>query len=206
MPRPAKFDHDQILDAALGLLATGGPGAANAVAVARTLGAPSGSIYHRFAGRDHLVGAVWLRAVQRFQRGWFTALEHADAVQGGGDAARHVVRWSHENPAEATVLARHSLADVLTSGVPDELTEPARTQRRQVAAALRGFLARHQILETELPRVRLAVIGIPHAILRDAFIDNGTPTQAHEEIAAEAAAGLLQPLVRPVPEGRPTRP
>ena len=44
MGRSAKFDEEQILDAALGIVARDGPGAATMAAIAAALGAPIGSI------------------------------------------------------------------------------------------------------------------------------------------------------------------
>ncbi|MEJ7734392.1 MAG: TetR family transcriptional regulator [Polyangiaceae bacterium] len=46
--RPAKFDREELLDAALALVAEGGPAALTLAALARAAGAPTGSIYHRF--------------------------------------------------------------------------------------------------------------------------------------------------------------
>lgn len=48
MGRAARYSEDGMLDAAAALLVDGGPPALTAVGVARRLGAPSGSVYHRF--------------------------------------------------------------------------------------------------------------------------------------------------------------
>ena len=69
MPRPAKFTEDQILDSALRLVAEGGPGAATIAGIAGLLGAPVGSIYHRFRSRDLLLARFWIRTIKDFQKG-----------------------------------------------------------------------------------------------------------------------------------------
>ena len=66
-----------MLDAAGALLVAGGAHGLTASAVARSLSAPSGSVYHRFASRDHLAAALWLRTVERFDRDVVAGL-HAD--------------------------------------------------------------------------------------------------------------------------------
>ncbi|NOX28486.1 MAG: helix-turn-helix transcriptional regulator, partial [Actinobacteria bacterium] len=55
MGRRPKYSSDQILDAAASLLAADGPTALSVARIAARLGAPSGSIYHRFGSRDVLV-------------------------------------------------------------------------------------------------------------------------------------------------------
>ena len=57
MGRPARFAADELLDVALDLAAAGGPEAVTMAGVAEAAGAPSGSVYHRFAGRPALLGA-----------------------------------------------------------------------------------------------------------------------------------------------------
>jgi AcrR family transcriptional regulator len=58
MPRPSRFSEAQILDATAAIVAAGGPGAATIGAIGNVLKAPSGSIYHRFASRDVLLGRL----------------------------------------------------------------------------------------------------------------------------------------------------
>src|SRR5215470_11955146 len=60
MPRPSRFSEAQILDATAAIVAADGPSAATIGAIGHMLKAPSGSIYHRFASRDVLLGRLWL--------------------------------------------------------------------------------------------------------------------------------------------------
>src|SRR5690349_25083603 len=87
MGRPARFDADQLLDEALALAAEGGPEAVTMAAVAQRAGAPSGSLYHRFAGRSALLAALWLRTVADFQAGYLTALLDDGAAPRDGAVA-----------------------------------------------------------------------------------------------------------------------
>lgn len=113
MPRPAKFDLEQILDAALAVFATDGARGLSIGRIAKLLGAPSGSVYHRFASRDGLVAALWLRAVERFQGGFLAHLSAADPLQGALAAAAHVLTWSRENPIESRLLLVHRWQDLM---------------------------------------------------------------------------------------------
>ncbi|MFF8264165.1 helix-turn-helix domain-containing protein [Streptomyces virginiae] len=69
MARPPRFDTGQLLDAAVRLAAVGGPASVTMSAVAQAVGAPSGTVYHRFTGRTALLAEVWLCTVERFQEG-----------------------------------------------------------------------------------------------------------------------------------------
>ena len=64
MARPARFTADGILDAAA-VVAAQRWREATVADVAARLGAPPGSVYYRFANKDALFGALWLRAVRR---------------------------------------------------------------------------------------------------------------------------------------------
>ncbi|KKC02727.1 helix-turn-helix domain-containing protein, partial [Mycobacterium nebraskense] len=67
MAPPRKHETDVILDAARALVLAGGPRAASVAAIAKTSGAPAGTLYHRFGNRDGILTAAWLRALERFQ-------------------------------------------------------------------------------------------------------------------------------------------
>ena len=84
MGRPSKFDSEQMLDAAAGLVARGGPSRATVAAIAEKLEAPSGSIYHRFESRDLLLARLWIRTVRRAQEGFAAALDGPDLAEAGG--------------------------------------------------------------------------------------------------------------------------
>ncbi|MGI8552143.1 MAG: TetR family transcriptional regulator [Dehalococcoidia bacterium] len=79
MARSAHYDQERILDAALQTASRTGPRAASIAALAAAIGAPTGSIYHRFRSRDLLMAELWLRTVERFQAGFLAAL----ATPGG---------------------------------------------------------------------------------------------------------------------------
>src|ERR1700684_2523670 len=85
MAPPRKHETDVILDAARALVLAGGPRAASVAAIAKSSGAPAGTLYHRFGNRDGILTAAWLRALERFQARALaanadTALESAVAM------------------------------------------------------------------------------------------------------------------------------
>src|SRR5262245_65686223 len=92
MARPEKFTEDRILDAAGALVAGGGPSFATITAIGAAIGAPNGSIYHRFKTRDSLLGRLWLKKATFFQNNFVSALDHPDPYQAGLNAALSLPR------------------------------------------------------------------------------------------------------------------
>ncbi|MEU8548084.1 helix-turn-helix domain-containing protein [Streptomyces roseoverticillatus] len=192
MARPSRFGTDQFLDAAVRLAAESGPAGVTMSAVAKQVGAPSGSVYHRFAGRTALLAEVWLRTVERFQEGWFAVLGgDPDPRRAGAAAARHIVAWSRAHPQEAALLL-YGAADFARAEWSEEHARRADEGHRRVRAALAGLAA---ALGAEGPvaaeRVGVAMIDLPLSLVRRR-LRAGEPLPAHaEDLAEECTAALL---------------
>ncbi len=131
------FDAEDILDTAVRLIARDGASAATASAIAREIGAPSGSIYHRFPSRDLLVARLWVRTVARFQEGFESALAISDVEEAADAAATYTPRWCREHIDEACVLVLHRRRD-LTTAWPDELGPELDELGERLGSAMRG--------------------------------------------------------------------
>lgn len=192
MARPPLFETSLLLDAAVRLAAEAGPAGVTMSAVAAAVGAPSGSVYHRFAGRPALLAEVWLRTVERFQEGYFAALRSApDPRAAGAAAARHIVAWSRAHPEEAALLL-YGARDFGRDGWPAAYAERADRGHRRVWDAV-GALARDLGARTpqDTERVFLAVIDVPLSLVRR-HARGGTPLPEHaEDLAERCTAALL---------------
>ncbi len=189
------------LDAAVELAADAGPSAVTMAAVAKAVGAPSGSVYHRFPGRPALLAEVWLRTVEGFQEGWFAALG-----SGAGDpraaaraAAVHVVAWSRAHPRAAALLL-YGAAEFAQDDWPEPSVLRAEAGHRQVGEAVAGLCAE---LGAEAgpaaDRVALAVIDLPLTIVRR-HLRRGQELPAHaEDLAGQSALLLLGDAPGPGP-------
>lgn len=167
MARPAKFTEEQILDTTLGLIAAGGPGAATIAAIAKSLGAPVGSIYHRFGSRDLLVARLWIRTVKRFQQGFLRALDNDDLDQAALGAALHVVDWCRTHPDESRVLMLYRQGE-LAARWPGELDDELSGLNDDVESALRSHARRRYGSEDPeaLGRLVFALADVPRAAVR----------------------------------------
>ncbi|WP_431953030.1 TetR/AcrR family transcriptional regulator [Nocardia lijiangensis] len=191
MGRPPKHDADRLLDAAAELLAEGGPAAVTMSAVAKAVGAPSGSVYHRFPDRPALLAALWSRTLRHFHDELLAVLTIENPEEAIRRSARATLDWARRNPREAAVLlagARelgerdwsrqaHKDTALLDAAIQDALTELiARTGDTGAAAT---------------DRVLLAVVDLPYALVRR-YLRAGQQIPRHAaDLAEQAAAALL---------------
>jgi AcrR family transcriptional regulator len=113
----AKFDQADFLAAALAIVAEHGPSAVTVASISHRLKSPTGSFYHRFASRNVLLGALWLRTVLDFQQGVSAAIDAGDGLQ----AALHTPIWVREHLDEARLLLLYHRDDFIHGEWPEEL-------------------------------------------------------------------------------------
>ena len=192
MGRPAKFDSEQILDTTARIIAEGGPGQATVAAIAQRLGAPSGSIYHRFESRDLLLARLWIRTVRRAQQGFVAALTLPDLDQAALAAALHIPRWSRQHPAEATVLLLYRRED-LADRWPEELGAEVAELNKGMEAAVRGFTRRWfgRITPASLQTVAFALIDVPYGASRRYLLAGKPPPTTVDELIIRTCRCVL---------------
>ncbi|MGD9995338.1 MAG: TetR/AcrR family transcriptional regulator [Ilumatobacteraceae bacterium] len=207
MPRPALFPSDAILDAALVVVAESGVGALSMTAVADRLGAPSGSLYHRFRTRADLAGNLWLRTQDRFHDVFTAGLDHPDPVTAARRAARNVVEFSHDQRLDAILAMRYRADDLLRAQWPDDLITQHRRQRRRMSASITSLQRAFGLDDREsLRRITFAVIDVPYSAVRAAIVSVRLPDEAAKRFIDEAVVALLEPLVISPPRPPGTRP
>jgi AcrR family transcriptional regulator len=197
MPRLPEYDADQIVRAAGRLIAASGPGAATIGAIARAVGAPTGSIYHRFRSRDVLLAEVWLRAATAFQAEFFRRLAGSPPLRAGLTAALYMAQRVREKPREARLLLMHRREDFVDRGWPVGLSRQARALGRQIDDALADFSYRltGRADARTVRIVAFAVVEAPFAAVRRHVAANEPPPSAVDDlirVTYEAALTLLE--------------
>jgi AcrR family transcriptional regulator len=193
MGRPAKFSRDAVLAGALRVVAREGPRGSTVTEIAAELGAPSGSIYHRFRSRDALLAELWLVTVEDFQRGFLATLEGPDTLERGVAAALYTPRWARERTPEARLLLVHRREDLLGGGWPAELTARARRLGEDLAGGVRGYARRHfgSARAEVRRRVSFAVIEVPGGAVRNHLVAGRPPPRGADALVEETARALL---------------
>jgi len=191
MAPPRKHETDVILDAARALVLDGGPRTASVAAIAKTSGAPAGTLYHRFGNRDGILTAAWLRALERFQ---------ARALAADGDTPAHTavamavaaVGFARALPEDARLLLTIRPGDLLDD-------EPDAAFRGTLAAMNAPLTERIAVLARQLygnarPRsvdaVARAVADLPYAVVRRHAHDDPMPSWLEKDVASSALAVL----------------
>jgi AcrR family transcriptional regulator len=191
MAPPRKHETDVILDAARALVLDGGPRAASVAAIAKSSGAPAGTLYHRFGNRDGILTAAWLRALERFQSRAMAA--GADTpMQTAVAMAVAAVSFARELPEDARLLLTIRPSDLLDAE-PD-------AQFQQTLAAMNapltervGDLARRLYGRKDsrsVDAVARAVADLPYAVVRRHARDEPMPRWLEADVAASARAVL----------------
>jgi AcrR family transcriptional regulator len=195
MARPARFSAQGILDAAAELAAESGPAKATVGAIAASLGAPTGSIYHRFRSKDVLLAELWLQTVDSFQAGFQAALAGPEPYQAGLDAALHTPRWVRAHPVPARLLLLHHRDDFVAGEWPLEVVEGSAETAARARAALDSFTRRALGSRSAAARrrARFAVVEMPVASVLSHVRADERPPPIVEELVADAYRGVIDP-------------
>ncbi len=192
MGRSPAYSVDGMLVAAAKLFASDGIRAVTMTAVASELGAPSGSIYHRFPDRASLLAALWLRTAHDFETGYLRVLGDTVAADSAIDAAVWCVDWCRANPSQAAVLqAGHRAfgSDTWQRADRDRLAAGDTLRDKHIKSAV------HVIAKsTGRPsdEVAFAMFELPVAVVRS-YLNEGKPVPAR---AADRVRRLATRLLR----------
>jgi AcrR family transcriptional regulator len=182
-----------MISAALELVAEGGPQTATVSAIARRVGAPTGSFYHRFRSRDLLLAELWLTVVEAFQEAFLAELEHDDPLEAGLRAAVFWPRWVREHLLEARLMLLHHRRDFVPGAWPEELVERAGALEPRLMGGVRDLCVRRYGAADKdaLRRVRFALLDVPYGSLRPYVQAGRSPPAQLDELIAEACRAVL---------------
>jgi AcrR family transcriptional regulator len=193
MPRRPKFSEAEIIDAAGVLVARDGPDAATIGAIGARLAAPSGSIYHRFATRDVLLGRLWLEKAAFFQDRFVAALGDPDPRAAGLAAALSIAAAARADLRAARIMLLHRKEDFLSAKWPADMAAEAARLGAQTNAALRDITRR--LFGRASPRtLRLAsfaMLDVPLAAVRRHVAANEMPPPIVDELVRRAYGALI---------------
>jgi AcrR family transcriptional regulator len=197
MPRAARFSETQILDATAEIIATGGPNAATIGAIGHKLGAPSGSIYHRFPSRNALLGRLWMRKAAQFQDLFVEALQDQDAAEAGIAAALSLPKSVRSDPIGAKILLLHRRQDFLSDEWSDDMRSEAERLGAQVAEALADITRRliGKASSDDRRAVAYAILDAPMAAVRRHVMAGESPPRAVDDLLRTTYHAVIGPLL-----------
>jgi AcrR family transcriptional regulator len=160
-------------------------------AVARMAGAPTGSIYHRFASREDLLAETWVSTMAAFQPGFLAALREASDPAGLA-AVLFPVQWARSNLDAARLLVLYRRQDF----VGDDLPEHLRTVGGQMAAELGAAISEFAISAfgnremAAKQRAAFLVLDLPNAAMRRYLAAGIRPPQDVDQLLVEAVTAM----------------
>ena len=127
-----------------------------------------------------LLGALWLRTVLEFQRGFAAAHEVGDGLR----AALHTLAWTRRNPDQARLLLLYDRKDFLQGDWPPELSARVAEMTRGMETGSRRW-ARTIFGKEGRREVRLAqflISELPVAVVRQHLLRGETPPPLVERL------------------------
>ena len=195
MAKPALYSRDEILDAVV-LAAHERGHAATVTDVTALLGAPSGSIYHRFPSRHELFVAAWMRTVRQFHATFADVAGIDDPVGAIVATGLLIPRFCRAHPAEARMLTLFRYANLM-SDPPAGLASELAVLNDPVAAHLTALTRQRygRVRKRGLALVALAARDTPYGMVRG-HIGGEIPEWMDEPIAAAVRAIARLPDTR----------
>lgn len=198
MAPPRKHETDVILDAARSLVLEGGPRAASVAAIAKSSGAPAGTLYHRFGNRDGILAAAWLRALQRFQAGAM-AVESDNPRETAVAMAVAAISFARSRPEDARLLLTIRPGDLFDEAPDAKFQDTVAAMNAPLLNRV-GDLARKLYGRRDsrnVDAVLRAVSDLPYAVVRRHAHDDPMPSWLEEDVAATVRAMLESVGKRP---------
>jgi AcrR family transcriptional regulator len=198
MARPSKFSRNDVVGAAAALAAASGPAAVTMSAVAASLGAPTGSIYHRFESRQELMAEAWLWASESFQAALIAALGRG-SEPGGLEAALHTIQWARDQPGLARLVVLYRRSDFIPGTLPGPFRSRAERLGSELDAALSAFAATTLGSDDLAAKQRAAflLVDVPQAAVRRYLSAGMAPPPAVDDLVRRAFQALARPQARP---------
>jgi AcrR family transcriptional regulator len=179
-------DSDTILDAARDLVLERGVAGATVRGIAERAGAPTGSLYHRFGSRDGVLARMWIRAVERSQHQFLSALANSRTADDRAVAAAlSVFDFARDQPKDAQVVVLFRREDVIRTA-PEELEPTLRALNEPVIRAIRR-LAEGRSFDEML----LAVFDLPYGAVRRHLVRGKAPPKSLRSALERAVRAVL---------------
>lgn len=191
MARPAKFTRDDVLDATARAVWSLGSDATIAQ-IADELGAPVGSLYHRFGGRDEVLAELWIRAIDRFHAVAIPVAHGSDAGQAAIDVATTIPRFCREHPLDAVAMTLFRQQWLAEHGPAPLRARIADINRDIEAAMLRLTRERYgAITDAAGELVMIACVQSPYGLVRPYLSARAEIPARLDEIVRASSTAIL---------------
>ena len=167
MARPVKYSDTKILDATAAEIVESGLDGASVARVAKRLGAPSGSVYHRYPSRKHLLGALWVRTLGRYHDALERATDQPTAPDLAQKAVAGLFEWIGNSPTDSTLLTKFRTEDLVDNDWPTDVRVSVAAENQRLADITNRVAAARSINPLD---AIMALVDFPTAAARRAEV------------------------------------
>lgn len=171
MVRLAKFNENHFIDSAIEIAAQCGFAAVSMSAIALKVGAPIGSVYHRFDSRSAILARAWLRVKADFRSDVASLWASGDGDTWAGVHA--LLEWCRRKPVYARFLLQCEDNPDFNGALSAELTAELEAEQAELDACFERCMAALQGDGSHLSStLRFMLIDAPVAIVKPYLTQN----------------------------------
>ncbi|WP_394848451.1 TetR/AcrR family transcriptional regulator [Pendulispora brunnea] len=158
--------RSEILDAALACFVERGIGATTIADIRERAGATTGSVYHFFASKDAILGALYVDRLLRYQRdlAW-RVKRHRTARAFIRGIVEHYLEWVETDPPSARFLFDARRTEAIAA-VEAEIAQANAESFAMVREIARGFVAKGELEKFPMDVFTALIIGPAAAYAR----------------------------------------
>ncbi len=190
MGRKARFTQGDFIRAALELLSEQGLNGVTMAGIAERIGAPVGSVYHRFASREILLAELWVELIESFQSGFIKVLESGN----GQKAALYTLKWIRKHPNQARVFLLYRREQLITGNWPEGVKDRVEKLMEDLNESLKVYTQQlfGKASQKNLARVAFCLIHVPTSAARD-YLEAGKPIPGYfDQFVRETIHAVLE--------------
>ncbi|HPB83014.1 MAG TPA: TetR/AcrR family transcriptional regulator [Spirochaetota bacterium] len=190
MGRKAHFTNEQFYSAAMSRVAENGPESVTVASIAEAIGAPVGSVYHRFSSREMIMAGLWLSIAESFQKGFLEILNAGDCIA----ASLYTPQWVRRNPIESKILLLYRREELIGGEWPEQVRERAEGLEQELRSGLNSFVKKQfgRCSEKNIRRTVFALIDVPLASVRRHLENDETPPEYVDELVRETCITMME--------------
>ncbi len=185
--------RQEILSAALDCFTESGVEATTIEDIRARSGASVGSIYHHFGSKEKLAGALYLKALRDYQKGFLRELgRHGEAESDIRAIVQYHLTWVGQNAKRARYLLGLREADFMVEA-EDALTDMNAHYTEAVVAWREPYVDAGVIVDLPADLYRPLLVGPLHEFSRQWLAGRGTATMKEaQSVLAEAVWQALK--------------
>lgn len=192
MGRTSQYTQEDFFQATLGVINKNDSARVTILAIAKELGAPTGSIYHRYSSLQHVLAETWLTVVESFQNDFVNHLNNNEGLK----AALNTPRQSRLFPDQARLLLCFSREELIHGLWPVEVRTRAQRLKKKLQISVAQFIKKQPGKNDEKKQalIEFSIIHMPVAATKPWIKSKNTIPAFVDDLIEESYRALMRKL------------